>query len=255
MPLYVGLDLGQAHDFTALAVVESAIVRSALPRPPRVHAVRHLQRFPLGTPYPRIVADVVGLLRQLARLDPRRRLVVDQTGVGRPVVDMLSEALFADGDKDRGDKPHDDKDRGDKPHGSLELVCVTLTSGEPRGLSPRSGSGEPWGLSPRSWRLPKKELVATLQVLLQTRRLHIARALPEAAVLVRELENFRVKITPARHEVFEARRAGQHDDLLLATALAAWDAERTPVHEPVPPPFLGDQRSIIERAPPGVFAR
>jgi hypothetical protein len=40
--------------------------------------------------------------------------------------------------------------------------------------------------------VPKKELVAAVQVLLQSKRLHVARSLPDAPVLVRELENFKV---------------------------------------------------------------
>jgi hypothetical protein len=35
-----------------------------------------------------------------------------------------------------------------------------------------------------------------------------------------------VKITLAAHETFGAWREGQHDDLLLAAALAGWWAER-----------------------------
>jgi hypothetical protein len=74
--------------------------------------------------------------------------------------------------------------------------------------------------------VPKKELVASLQVLLQTRRLKVAKTLPEAATLVRELETFRVKVTEAANETFGAWREGQHDDLVLAVALAAWVGEQ-----------------------------
>ena len=77
-----------------------------------------------------------------------------------------------------------------------------------------------------SWHVAKKELVSRLQVLLQTRRLQIARALPDADLLVKELQNFRVKVTVAANEVFEAWREGQHDDLVLAVAIAVWLAER-----------------------------
>ena len=77
-----------------------------------------------------------------------------------------------------------------------------------------------------SMRVPKKELVSCLQILLQTRRLHIVQSLPDAAVLVRELETFRVKITEVANETFGAWREGQHDDLVLAVALAAWMGER-----------------------------
>jgi hypothetical protein len=72
------------------------------------------------------------------------------------------------------------------------------------------------------WHVPKKELVSVLQVLLQSRHLQVARQLPMAAVLVKELESFRVKITASAHETFEAWRERDHDDLVLAVALAAW---------------------------------
>jgi hypothetical protein len=39
------------------------------------------------------------------------------------------------------------------------------------------------------------------------------------------LTTFRVKITPAADEVFGAWREGAHDDLVLAVAIAVWQAE------------------------------
>jgi hypothetical protein len=45
-------------------------------------------------------------------------------------------------------------------------------------------------------------------------------------VLIKELQNFKVKITAAANEIFEAWREGEHDDLLLAVAIAAWMGER-----------------------------
>jgi hypothetical protein len=42
---------------------------------------------------------------------------------------------------------------------------------------------------------------------------------------VRELENFRVKITESANEGFGAWRAGQHDDLVLSRGLAVWRGE------------------------------
>ncbi len=47
----VGLDLGQAKDYTALCVLE----RHGEAEQAVFHA-RHLERFPLGTSYPAIVA-------------------------------------------------------------------------------------------------------------------------------------------------------------------------------------------------------
>ena len=200
----IGLDLGQASDPTALAVLECE------PTPddqPRAYAVRHLHRFPLGTPYTAIVPTVA----ELAGTHPLRGspVVVDQTGVGRAVVDMLKRAGIPGW-----------------------IVPVTITAGHSITVA-EDGSRH----------VPKKELVTCLQLLLQGRRLKVARDLPDAGVLVRELENFRVKITPAANEVFGAWREGQHDDLVLAVALACWWAERGP--RPLRPEDIGLGESEI----------
>jgi hypothetical protein len=78
----------------------------------------------------------------------------------------------------------------------------------------------------RGFRVPKRDLVSAVQVLLQTRRLRIAEGLPEADTLKRELLNFRVKVNPATaHDSYEHWREGDHDDLVLATAMACWYRE------------------------------
>jgi hypothetical protein len=76
------------------------------------------------------------------------------------------------------------------------------------------------------WHVPKRELVSALQVLLQSRRLQVARALPMASVLIRELETFRVKITISANETYESWRERDHDDLVLSVAMAAWVGDR-----------------------------
>jgi len=83
----LGLDLGQAQDHTALALVEWE-------QPPdgdRVYRLRHLERLPLGTGYPAITAHVKELM-ETDELADRTALVVDATGVGRGVVDFLRHA-------------------------------------------------------------------------------------------------------------------------------------------------------------------
>src|SRR3990172_12174975 len=50
---FIGLDLGQKQDFTALSILE----KHGSGREAYYHC-RHLQRFKLGTSYPQIVADV-----------------------------------------------------------------------------------------------------------------------------------------------------------------------------------------------------
>jgi hypothetical protein len=105
---------------------------------------------------------------------------------------------------------------------------VTITAGHH--ASTADGGG---------WLVPKKELVSTLQVLLAARRLQVAPRLAEAQTLVRELLNFQVKVTRAAYETFGSSGEGQHDDLVLALALALWSAERCPARASFAPRVLG----------------
>ncbi len=52
----------------------------------------------------------------------------------------------------------------------------------------------------------------------------VARRLPLAATLKRELRAFKRRITPRRNDTFNG--AGVHDDLLIAAALVCWQAGR-----------------------------
>jgi hypothetical protein len=72
-------------------------------------------------------------------------------------------------------------------------------------------------------------------VLLGNRRLAVAPKLEQAKVMERELRTFTVKITAAQNETFEAWRERDHDDLVLAVAVAAWATE-TLRHPALPPP-------------------
>jgi hypothetical protein len=79
-------------------------------------------------------------------------------------------------------------------------------------------------------RVPKRDLVSVIQVGLQNKILKIASQLPDAETLIRELQNFTVKITDAANDTYGAWREGTHDDLVLAVALAVWKANQ-PVYE------------------------
>lgn len=192
---FAGLDLGQVNDPTALAILERRTkhsrFRSAF-EPPPVYFVRHLERFPLGTSYPAIVAGVRDILTRAPLGKCQVYLTVDKTGCGAPVCDLLRPAFPG-------------------------MAAIWITGAE-------HGSVGPTGIT-----VPKRELASTLQVLLQGRRLLVAKDLPEAETLTKELQNFRVKINIATgSESFEAWREKDHDDLVLAVALAAWLGERHP---------------------------
>ncbi|WP_439621812.1 hypothetical protein [Gemmata sp.] len=193
-----GLDLGQAADFTALIILEQTAAREAPLGPDVAHyAVRHAERFALGTPYTAIVAGLADRFREppLA-MSP---LVVDATGVGRPTVDMLRE------------------------------------SGIRAAVSPWSITA---GRTVGDGTVPKLDLVSAVQTALGTRRLRIAPGLPLAATLAKELESFRVKVTADRNETFSSWRERDHDDLVLALALAVWYGERLGPPVPARPPHV-----------------
>jgi len=196
----VGLDLGQVRDYTAAAVLERVPAdpsgqeqTSADGSLPMYH-LRHLERYPLGTTYPEIVDDIEALLAE-PPLTGRTRLIVDGTGVGVPVVNLFQA-------------------RGLRP------VPIWITAGETTSCKGKIV------------RVPKRDLVAALQVLLQSHRLKIARNVPEREILVRELLAFRAKITTKANDTYEAWREGDHDDMVFALALAAWFFERTRTSRP-----------------------
>lgn len=186
----IGVDLGQLRDYTAVAVVGSGRKGEDPPSSGAALEVVHLERF-RGVRYP----DVVESIKSLTRKAPLRGapLVVDATGVGVAVTDMLRDA-------------------------GLRFDGVTITAGEKE--SRDTGSH-------RAWRVPKRDLISGCQALLQQRRIKIAPSLPEAETLIQELLNFRYKMTDSANLTYEAWREGDHDDLLLALALAVWKAKKT----------------------------
>jgi hypothetical protein len=63
-------------------------------------------------------------------------------------------------------------------------------------------------------------------VLLQTQRLAFVEGLRDTPTLIRELLDFRAKHPHQTDHASDAWREGQHDDLVLAVAVAVWVAER-----------------------------
>jgi len=190
---FVGLDLGQSNDYTAVSILER--VGDHLQNG---YQVRHLERV-RNVPYPQIVDKVASMLHSPA-LESGADLVVDQTGVGAPVVDLFQQA-------------------------GLYPIGVLIHGGDR--VSSEGGA----------WRVPKRDLVGSLQVLFQSGRLKISKKLPLASMLQAELLNFKVKIDPrTAHDSYSAWREQDHDDLVLSVALAAWWGELNPWVDPWLPP-------------------
>lgn len=203
----IGVDLGQKQDYTAVAVVEKiepAALRVRDAGKPLLH-LRHLERYPLGTPYGDQMDRVAALVGEVKRRinlvhPPQPELVVDATGVGVGVVEML-------------------KERG------LKYRPVSITGG----TSETHSRG--------AYHVPKRNLVSRAVAPFEGKRLKIARGMRLVPELVRELENFKVKVNVrTAHDSYEAWRESDHDDLVLALALACWWAERRPSMRVAPKP-------------------
>ena len=197
---YCGLDLGQSKDYTAFCAIERRPGLTA------VYHVRSLKRFRLGTSYPHIVERVRGAVKNPG-IDPNL-LLVDNTGVGAPVSDMMRRE-------------------------GLVFYPIMITGGE---RVTRNGG---------HIHVPKRDLVSSLQVLFQTNRLKIAGQLQEAQTLIDELENFRVKISLSGHDSYGAWREGSHDDLVLAVAMACWAGEKRLLPKGLRWPRLNTGRRLL----------
>ena len=196
MRFFTGLDLGQANDYSTLAVVERVEMKGewdAVAFAWKKHAqlrLRYLERIPLGTPYPEVVARTARVTGS-GEIAGDCQLLVDATGVGRPVVDLLRGARL-----------------------QCPLVPAIITG----------GTSESYAKGFRH--VPKNNLITGLQIALQRGDLQIAGGMAYGAALVAEMAEMRVRISGQGNEQFAAWREGTHDDLVFAVALACWGARK-----------------------------
>jgi hypothetical protein len=199
---FIGVDLGQRVDRSAIAVVERmetaiegfdfARWTKTVEHLPDEWVVRRLERIPLGMPY----TEMVERLRKVAE-HPKLRgnswMAVDATGVGAPVVDMLRAAEL-----------------------ECHLMPVILTGG-----IEASYDG-------RQWRVPKIDLLARMRTLIEQGRLKVVDKLRERPALMRELLSVRGKQARGGGVRVGADGYGEHDDLAMAVALAVWMGRKGP---------------------------
>lgn len=184
MTVFIGVDIGQKRDPTAVCVAE--VERRAVGGREEVHfMVRHLDRLPLGTPYPEIARRLGEITGRVARRSRERPVTfVDATGVGKPVVDLLRE------------RAHDTR-----------IVPVYFTHGDRR----TEDEDE--------IKLGKAYLVSRLQSLLQTGRIHLPHT-REAQALAEELRDYEIRVDENANDRYGAFKVGKHDDLVTALGLA-----------------------------------
>jgi len=187
---FIGLDLGFSTDFSAISIIERRYEREYeyFEEFEKPHFdLTYLERFQI--PYPEI-SQKIKVLFEDPRLRQTGELVVDATGVGLPIVQML----------------------------------------EGEGINPRAitiHGGEEATETKDGFRVPKKQIVSVLVAALQSARLKIAEKLEYASVFLEELQNFSYKIDrKTGHESYESMKEAVHDDLVIAAGIALWYAAR-----------------------------
>ncbi len=189
---FLGIDLGQRQDHSAIAILERH-TRLTGDRDPVTYqpyekttlVLRHIERFPLNTPYTSLIWKIKDLLAN-PNIERDHRIAIDATGVGGPFLDFLRQNGV-----------------------QRNLVAVSITAGETQSVHHNTHY------------IPKRDLLTNLQLQLQNRALQISTHLPHAPILRDELASLR-RYTATRGETYQPDRCGSHDDLLMALALAAW---------------------------------
>jgi hypothetical protein len=189
---YVGLDIGQSVDPSAVAVLNHVVVageewtpddKARLWRQAKTERflVRHLERLPLQMPYPQQIQHVANLLSR----DPLHgaTFALDYTGCGRPVADMFDRA-------------------------GLRSMKILITGGNEVTRHERD-----------VWHFPKGHLVSQLEARMQSGELRFAADLLEAPALKEELKDFSRKVSETGRVTYNAR-SGKHDDLVLSICCA-----------------------------------
>ncbi len=198
----VSCDLGFAQDWTAIAVHERVDAKTG--REKREweydhyevfeewkgqYELRHLERPKQRTPYPEICARLRDIMMHPSLLG-NGVLIVDATGVGRPVVQMMEEV-------------------------GLEPIPVLITGGQRESVDDDG-----------TFHVPKRVLVSSLQVVFQEKRIRVAQDIPLVPDFLKELDAFKMKQnTKTLNVAYEAWRESDHDDLVLAAGLGIWYGE------------------------------
>lgn len=185
---FIGIDIGQRRDPSAVSVVELKEMKNG----ERYHYVRYLRRFPLRMLYTDVAARLKKLDSQLSGGGVELTYIVDATGVGGAVVEVLHQKL---------------------PLANFEEVYIT------GGINASRNGHE--------WHVPKGQLVSTLVAAFDADRVYLPKDSKEIEAMVSELENFEISFSESGHDQYggSVPGSGGHFDLLISLALAVYVGE------------------------------
>ena len=180
MEILIGLKIGQKHQPSGICVVQEE------DRGHNHFLVRHLERLPIGTKYPDVAQRVGQIAYELGQKAEERyslQIYVDVTGLGNTLIDLVQSYVRPD-----------------------NIYAVHFNYGD---LRTREDS---------SINLGKCYLVSQLQILLQTRRLHLPDT-EEAKNLAQELSDYEIHLDPKANERQGAFAVGTRDELVTALGI------------------------------------
>jgi len=181
---YIGIDLGQRRDYTALALVTEQRIfsgRDKISYNPIIHHELHvsfLKRLPLRTPYTALPARLHKMVMALHPADAT--IAIDASGPGVPVVDMLRRNTI----------------------GANIMPAFIAAAGD--GKTIKNGF----------YTIGRNTLLSLLRIGLENRMLKFAGGLKLKPELIAELTSLAAN----------PNLAAAHDDLAFAIALALWAA-------------------------------
>jgi hypothetical protein len=171
----VGYDVGKSADPSAIAILDAVGPQAT---------ITAIARMALGMPYTEQVEYLLAVMQKFKRDGASAAVVVDMTGVGAPIVDLL-------------------RDRG------LAPAPILITGGDrvvyEHGI----------------YRVPKTVLITGLVIGLDETRCAYVPTMPNADLFASEMQAYRETRTTRGTVVYgEPWREGPHDDLVLAAAIA-----------------------------------
>ncbi len=196
---HVGLDFGKRQDHSALAVVEECVWAtgevdriSYAPEMKKLAVLRAVERMGKGMDYLRVLERVRELLVSKALRNEEVVLALDATGVGEPLFELIME-MFWKVKEERGKW--------------LNLAAVVFSNGHKTRWEDYHAF------------VPKNTLMEGLHLGLERGELRLAEGIAGVEELRRELRNMKREMGRK-----DARwvSAGEHDDMVMALALAAW---------------------------------
>lgn len=183
---YAGLDFGKSIDHSAIVIIEQFEDEQRVAQ----YHLRHCQRLARKVDYFDQCQTIVALLER-AGIGDQVTVVYDRSGVGMAIAEMLQKVIRRE-----------------------RLRGIVITGGIEAG---RTDTGD--------YSVPKRDLVANMQLLLGAERVKLARG-HDAAGLLDELRLFEVKVNQETGYESFSSPSGSHDDLALAAMLGLWYAER-----------------------------